>query len=92
MSVLNNLDLFEELYNFIKNPDIDLTDVIKEFGGTTYYIPSYKTTLRNDEIIKEYKENLGEVGLVKKLSKKYHLTERQIYDITRGVRETPSLF
>lgn len=92
MSAITNLDLFEDLFNYIKQNDVDLTAVIKEYGGTSYYIPSYKTTLRNKEIIKEYKEKLGEVGLVKRLAKENHLTERQIYDITRSVRETSSLF
>ncbi|WP_419782358.1 Mor transcription activator family protein [Malaciobacter marinus] len=92
MSAITNLDLFEDLFNYIKQSDVDLTSVIKEYGGTSYYIPSYKTTLRNKEIIKEYKEKLGEVGLVKRLAKENHLTERQIYDITRSVREASSLF
>ncbi len=88
---LTNLDLFEDLFDFIKQKDIKLDDVIKEFGGSTYYIPSYKTTLRNDEIIKEYRKHLGETGLVKRLARDHNLTERQIYDITKEVRN-PTLF
>lgn len=88
---LTNLDLFEDLFDFIKQKDIKLDDVIKEFGGSTYYIPSYKTTLRNDEIIKEYRKHLGETGLVKRLAREHSLTERQIYDITKDVRK-PTLF
>lgn len=91
-ATVTNFDLFQELFNMIKKPDTDINTVIKEFGGSTYYIPSYKTTLRNDEIIKEYKENYGQVGLVKRLARTHDLTERQIYDITKEVRETPSLF
>ncbi len=86
---LSNLDLFEELFSFIKQNDLNAT--IKEYGGSNFYIPSYKTTLRNDEIIKYYRANYGQIGLVKRLAKQYDLTERQIYDITREVRETPSL-
>ena len=92
MEAITNLDLFEELFNFIKKPEVTLNDAIKEHGGVTYYIPSYKTTCRNDDIIKEYRKYYGETGLAKKLAKKYDLTERQIYDITKEVRETPSLF
>jgi Mor family transcriptional regulator len=91
-ATVTNFDLFQELFNMIKKPDTDINTIIKEFGGSTYYIPSYKTTLRNDEIIKEYKENYGQVGLVKRLARTHDLTERQIYDITKEVRETPSLF
>ncbi|MDY0320406.1 MAG: Mor transcription activator family protein [Arcobacteraceae bacterium] len=86
---LTNLDLFEELFSFIKQNDLNAT--IKEYGGSNFYIPSYKTTLRNDEIIRYYRANYGQIGLVKRLAKQYDLTERQIYDITREVRETPSL-
>lgn len=91
-AAITNFDLFQELFNMIKKPDTDINAIIKEFGGSTYYIPSYKTTLRNDEIIKEYKESYGQVGLVKRLARAHDLTERQIYDITKEVRETPRLF
>ena len=87
-----NLDMFEQLFNFIKDPEVDLQTAVKEFSGQTCYIPSYKTTFRNKEIIKIYRENYGQVGLVKRLARDYSLTERQIYDITRELRESPSLF
>lgn len=89
---ITNLDLFEELFNYIKKPEVTLNDAIKEHGGVTYYIPSYKTTCRNDDIINEYRKHYGEIGLAKRLAKIYNLTERQIYDITKEVRETSSLF
>lgn len=89
---IDNLDLLEELYNFIKDPESDLESTVKAFSGQTYYIPSYKTTFRNDKIIEEYRENYGQVGLVKRLARAYNLTERQIYDITKEVRKAPSLF
>lgn len=93
MSVtITNFDLFEEFFEYIKRPDISINDAIKEYGGSSFYIPSYKTTLRNNDIIKYYQEHYGEVGVVKYLAKEYDLTERQIYDITKEVRETSSLF
>ncbi|PLY08390.1 MAG: hypothetical protein C0625_02035 [Arcobacter sp.] len=88
---VTNYDLFEEFFNFIKNPETDLNSAIKEFGGSSFYVPSYKTTCRNDEIIEEYKERLGEKHLAKKLAKKYDLSESQIFIITKPLRE-PSLF
>jgi Mor family transcriptional regulator len=89
---LTNLDFFQELYEYIKRDDVTLNDTLKEFGGSNYYIPSYKTVARNDEIIAEYKEHYGTMGLAKKLAKKYDLSEAQIYLITKEVRESPSLF
>jgi hypothetical protein len=64
-SALTNYDLFEDLFNFIKNPDTTINEAIKEYGGTNYYIPSYKTTCRNDEIVQYYKDHLGTPKLIK---------------------------
>ena len=91
MATVTNYDLFEDLFHFIKQPDVEISDVIKEHGGSSLYIPSYKTTFRNNEICEEYKERLGEKKLVKKLSKKYELSEAQILLITKPLRE-PTLF
>lgn len=92
VSAVTNYDLFVEFFKFIKKDDTDLEAAIKEFGGTTYYIPSYKTTLRNEKIIEEYRKHYGEVGLAKRLAKEYDLTERQIQEITKECRTPPSLF
>lgn len=91
MAVITNYDLFEELFNFIKKPEISINEVIKEHGGSSLYIPSYKTTFRNKEICDEYEQRLGEKRLAKKLAKKYDLSEVQIHAITKHLRE-PTLF
>ena len=88
---ITNLDLFEEFFSFIQSGN-SLEDTLKEYGGTTYYIPSHKTTCRNKDIIKEYKEHYGEVGLAKRLAKLHDLSERQILEITKEVRQASSLF
>ena len=89
---LDNLDYIEDLFNFIKKEDTTLDDVLKKCGGINYYIPSYKTTIRNDKIIAEYRKRYGEMKLAKKLARKYELSEQQIFAITKEVRESPSLF
>ncbi len=91
MTAISNFDLFEELFKFIKNDTVTLEQTIKEFGGTSYYIPSYKTTCRNEELLKEYESRMTEPAIIKKLAKKYELSEAQIYLITKPVRE-PTLF
>ena len=91
MAAITIYDLFEEFFEFIKKPNITIADVIKEHGGSSLYIPSYKTTLRNEEIIKEYKKRHGERRLAKKHAKDYDLSEAQILLITKPLRE-PSLF
>lgn len=91
MDAVNNLDLFEEMFELIKLPDTDIKKVIQEYGGSSLYIPSYKTTCRNDDIIAEYKERIGEKHLVNKLAKKYQLSMSQIFKLTKTTRE-PTLF
>ena len=86
MEMINNFDLFEDLFNFIKDPDNDINKVIKDYGGSTFYIPSYKTTFRNEDLLREYKEKQQEKGIVKSLSRKYGITERQIYSLTKDLR------
>jgi Mor family transcriptional regulator len=85
MENITNYDIFESLFHFIKNSN-DINEVIKEYGGGVIYIPSYKTTLRNEDILREYQENIKHTGIVKKLSRKYGITERQIYTLTKDLR------
>lgn len=87
MATVTHLDLFKELFEFIANPENDLQATIKEFGGSSYYIPSHKTTFRNNEIIEKYIQKTS----VKTLAREYDLSEAQVYAITKEVRE-PSLF
>lgn len=87
MCMVTNYDLFEELFDFIKQDGVQVNDALKEFGGSNYYIPSYKTIARNDEIIAEYKEKRGQPNLAKTLGRKYDISEAQIYLITKEVRE-----
>ncbi len=91
MDAVSNLDLFEEMYSLIKHPDTDIKKVIQEYGGSSLYIPSYKTTCRNDDIFEEYKNRMGEKHLVNKLAKKYQLSMSQIFKLTKTTRE-PTLF
>ena len=91
MGAITNFDLFEEFYNFATDPNNTINDVIKEFGGSSLYIPSSKTTIRNNEIITEYKENIKKKGIIKELCRKHNLSEAQVYAITKEIRE-PRLF
>jgi len=88
MCILSNFDFFEDLFNAIKESD-SINDVIKEYGGSSIYIPSYKSIYLHDDIRKkylEYKENNTQ-GAVKKLSREFGISERQIYSITKELRE-----
>lgn len=89
MCALTNYDLFEELFDYIKDEEVTLEDALKEFGGSNYYIPSYKTTGRNDEINEKYlqMQRDGKSRIAKLLSNEYDLSEAQIYAITKQARQ-----
>ena len=46
---MSNEDLFAYLYAKIKE-STDIKDILKEFGGGLIYIPSYKSTKRDEDI------------------------------------------
>ncbi len=81
-NTVTNLDLFKEFFMFVKNPKHDLDLTLIEFGGSSLYIPSHKTTFRNLNIIEDLKKGLR----VKALARKYDLSEAQIYAITKEFR------
>ena len=88
MCILSNYDLFEEFFAFVKG-DVTIEDTLKEYGGSSMYIPSNKTSYRNEEINKEYLEmqNNGHKLIAKKLARKHDLSEAQIYAITKEIRQ-----
>ena len=89
MCMISNYDLFEEFFEFIKDDEITLSDTLKEYGGSSLYIPSYKTTGRNEAIMEEYLQmnKNGTKQIASKLARKYDLTTRQIYSIIKTQRE-----
>lgn len=90
MSVVSNYDIFIEFLELVKKPDTDLSVVLKEYGGSNIYIPSFKSICRNDEIIERYKSDMSTSNL-KSLAKEYDLSVPQVYLITKEIRE-PTLF
>lgn len=91
---MSNEDLFAYLYKKIKE-STDIKEVLKEFGGGLIYIPSYKSTKRDEDIREDYKnllsqkKNRREIMLL--LANKYNLSQQRLYAITEDVRN-PSLF
>ena len=55
---MSNEDLFAYLYKKIKE-STDIKDILKEFGGGLIYIPSYKSTKRDEDIREDYKNLLS---------------------------------
>jgi len=83
---LSNFEVFEAFVAFTKESE-SLDEILKEYGGSQLYIPSYKTISRNDDVIKDYLEGMS----IQDLRRKYELSNNRIYEITREVRE-PKLF
>ena len=92
---MNNENLFAYLYVKIKE-STDIKDILKEFGGCLIYIPSYKSTKRDEDIKEDYKnllsqkKNRREIMLL--LSNKYNLSQQRLYAITEDVRNASLFF
>lgn len=84
---ISNLELVEEFVKFVKN-STSFSEVLKEYGGCSVYIPSYKTVYRNDDIRAKYlqmrKDKSKNIAMI--LAKEYDVTTRQIYSITQDLR------
>lgn len=76
------MDILEAFYDFCKEPDSTLKDVVREYSGMEIKVPSYKRAYRNDEIIERYKEG----AMVKELAQEFQLCDRTIWDITYELR------
>jgi len=79
--MITTKELFEEFYKYVKESN-NIGEVLKEYGGSSIYLPSYKSTYRNDDIIEEYKKG----ATVRELSKKYDISTTAIYAITKELR------
>lgn len=88
--MLNNFDLFIEFYNSVKE-STNIKDILKQYGGGNIYIPSYKGTYRNGEIIKKYNDGVkmgkNTTLLIRQIAAEYDLSYNTVLNITRGVRD-----
>ena len=81
MGVVTNMELFEELFNMIQG-GASIIEVLEEWGGSSIYIPSMKSTFRNELILRDYKNGMA----LRELAKKYSLSLSQIYNLTKEER------
>ncbi|AQW85463.1 hypothetical protein CPIN18021_1079 [Campylobacter pinnipediorum subsp. caledonicus] len=92
--MLNNLDLFENFFYDVKKCE-DMSEILKAYGGSSIYVPSFKNTYRNNEIVDEYLTLLNsgvENSLaIRQIAKKHNLSVNSVYNITKDARE-PRLF
>ncbi len=92
--MVSTVELFEEFFKKIKECE-SISDIYKEYGGSSIYVPSYKSVCRNEEILNEYEAMLKDGSysstIIRRLAGKYDLSVSQIYAITKDKRE-PTLF
>jgi Mor family transcriptional regulator len=92
--MVDNIDIFTDFFEKIQN-GCTMSDVLKEYGGSNIYIPSYKTVMRDDEIREEFLQRVGRgqsvSSIIKDLSREHQLSNSRVYSITEDLRE-PSLF
>lgn len=92
--MINSFDLFAEFYNRVKESE-NMADIIKEYGGASIYVPSYKATFRNQDILRQYDEGIragkNSSVVIRELAQAHNLSYNTISSITKEARE-PSLF
>jgi len=82
---LSNLDIVEQMYKDAKS--MEFPEWIEEHGGGHIYIPMYKSTYRDDEIIKDFDSGMSRL----EIRKKYELSESRVNEIIKNAKE-PKLF
>jgi len=92
--MITTVDIFEEFFQKVKQSE-SISDIYREYGGSSIYVPSYKSVCRNEDILKDYDKAIsnGESisQAIRKIANEYDLSVSQVYAITKDVRE-PSLF
>lgn len=73
------------------------TAAIRHYRGGTIEIPNYKSTLRNEDLLAEYRRRIDAGGhpdrVLRELSREYFLTPKYTAELIRSTRfNTPSLF
>lgn len=76
--MISTYDLFEAFYHYCREHTIE--EVIREYGGGSLYIPSYKSTHRDEAIRKAYAEGVS----VRTLQRQHQLSASQIRRILRA--------
>ena len=87
--MINSFDIFAEFYNRVKESE-GMADIIKEYGGANIYVPSYKGTFRNYDILKEYEEGikLGKSSpvVIREIAAKHSLSYNSVCAIIKEIR------
>ena len=75
--MITNQEIFEQFYKDCNELPID--EIIKNYGGGTIYVPSYKSTLRDKHIYQKYKEGYS----IHQLKREFNLSANRIRNIIK---------
>ena len=78
--MISSLELFEELYRDCR--ELSIEEVIKKHGGGTVYIPSYKSTHRDEDLWRRYQEGAS----IAELKREFGLSESTVREIIRKMK------
>ncbi len=93
---LTTMDMLEEFVAYVRDPDHDMADILKHYGGGTIYIPTYRSVMRDEELVADYRRLVDDEGkttqeAVRELCRKYELSKNRVWELTRDIRN-PTLF
>ncbi|AVK80636.1 DNA-binding protein [Campylobacter fetus subsp. testudinum] len=81
--MLSNNDIFDEFFERVKSNTKE--EILREYGGSAIYIPSYKTTARNDDMQREFQtlisNGISRHKAYRSLSYKYGLSVMRVRKI-----------
>lgn len=84
-AAITNEDVFDEFLEVCKTAN--KKDILKLYGGSSIYVPSYKTTNRNDDIKSEFAllitQNTSKNIILRTLSNKFNLSVNRIQEIIK---------
>ena len=78
---LTTLDIIEKLYKDAKT--MEFPEWLEEYGGGHVYIPMYKSTYRDEDIMKDFNDGMIRLDI----RKKYDLSESRVNEIIKEARE-----
>lgn len=86
MFAITNEDVLDEFLKFCKNAD--KKSVLKEWGGSSIYIPTFSGEQRDNEIKRHYKNELKNGNnkslAIRNTAKEFNLSTSRVYRILRG--------
>lgn len=90
----DNIEIFEEFFDFVKNSE-NIQDVVKEWGGIQFTVPSFIGEYRNRAIYAEYLKLdplLGEKIKYLRLSRDFRVSSSTIRKVIQAQKGEVGLF